>query len=332
MVYVLGIDGGGTKTTGVIANEKGEVIAEATVGASNLNSVGRYFVEKELTKLMKSLNQQIGGNLTQIQRVFAGMSGAGDKDTRKELQQMITSLVPACIKVTVDHDAITALYSGTLGKPGVVQIAGTGAISFGENKHGNRGRVGGWGYLFNDHGSGYSIGRDGLKMAFLAYDGLGKSTCLQELFVNHFGAQDLPDIIPMIYQDKNPRELIASLSKLVVKATDDGDSVAKEIIKEKGVALGHSIVSLVNQLFTEEINTESIPVVLVGGVFNRLDLFQKTIEELIEANHMNVRINVPKILPVGGAIIAALMKEKIKINKDFTTAFNKGYRRFYDER
>ena len=104
------------------------------------------------------------------------------------------------MNVTVDHDAITALYSGTLGRPGIVQIAGTGAITYGINQNGERGRVGGWGHLFSDHGSGYAIGRDGLSAAFMAHDGLTEYTSLTELFLQHFEKEELPDIIRAIYQ------------------------------------------------------------------------------------------------------------------------------------
>ena len=82
-MYVLGIDGGGTKTTGVIANAKGEIVAEATVGGTNLNSVGRVIVEGELAKLIDALKAENSEAFLQIKRVFAGMAGGGNKSTKK---------------------------------------------------------------------------------------------------------------------------------------------------------------------------------------------------------------------------------------------------------
>src|SRR5690625_7894553 len=84
---------------------------------------------------------------------------------------MIEELTNHKLPITVHHDAVTALYSGTLGEEGIVQIAGTGAITFGLTNAGEEMRVGGWGHLFSDHGSGYMIGRDALEKVFLAYDG-----------------------------------------------------------------------------------------------------------------------------------------------------------------
>lgn len=320
-MYVLGIDGGGTKTTGVIANMKGEVVAEATVGSSNINSVGRPIVESELAKLMDALNEENTEAFFKIKRVFAGMAGGGSQSNKEDLQSILTSILASGVSVTVNHDAITALYSGTLGRPGIVQIAGTGAITYGINQNGDQARVGGWGHLFSDHGSGYAVGRDGLSAVFMAYDGQTESTYLTELFLRHFEKKELTDIIREIYQDINPKGFIASLSRLVVEAADYGDQIAKEIITKNGIELGEAISTLIKKLFSDEPYAEAIPIVLAGGLFNRYDLFKASIEKTIKVNHRHVDIIMPKILPVGGAVIAALQEEKVEINKDFLGVF-----------
>lgn len=85
------------------------------------------------------------------------------------------------IKVIVENDAICALASGTYGESGIVLIAGTGSISYCYNKKTNElNRVGGWGYVLGDEGSGYDIGRQALVAIMKSYDGRGKSTQLTE--------------------------------------------------------------------------------------------------------------------------------------------------------
>ncbi len=322
-MYVLGIDGGGTKTTGIIANGQGEIVAEATVGGSNLNSMDRAIVEGELAKLIVALKAENNECFLQVKRVFAGMAGGGHKSNKEDLQSILRSMLTSSVNVTVDHDAITALYSGTLGRPGIVQIAGTGAITYGVNQDGDRGRVGGWGHLFSDHGSGYAIGRDGLSAAFKAHDGLTEYTYLHELFLQHFEEKELPDVIRAIYQAENAKGLIASLSRLVIDAADHGDQTAKDIITTNGIHLGEAIATLMKKLFPVEQYTEAIPVVLAGGLFNRYDLFKASIEKVIMDSNREVEIIIPEILPVGGAVIAALRAEKIEINKSFSDAFCK---------
>lgn len=321
-MYVLGIDGGGTKTTGVIANLKGEVIAQATVGPSNPNSVNKTDVRKELTALIKELDKKSNNLFPEVKRVFAGMSGVDHPLARKEMQHVISSIMPVDVKVSIDNDGITALYSGTLGKPGIVQIAGTGSITLGLNNQGERGRVGGWGYLIGEKGSGFALGRDGLQAAFLAHDKVKEATELNQLMLNHFQVKSLPDVIPLVYQAKNVKELMASLSKLVMEAADNRDSVAIKIIKKNGLQMGVSIACLIEKLYTRREQTKSIPIVLTGGLFNRLDLFKANIEEeIVNNNHINAKIVIPQMLPVGGAIIAALQEEHVEIHKDFPIIF-----------
>lgn len=75
MTIVLGIDGGGTKTTGILANEKGETIAEATVGATNPNIVDQETLTDEFSDLLISLDKQNKIAYNQLNSIFAGVSG-----------------------------------------------------------------------------------------------------------------------------------------------------------------------------------------------------------------------------------------------------------------
>lgn len=320
-MYVLGIDGGGTKTTGIIATIKGEVLAKTTVGGTNINSMGKTAVQLELQKLVANLKELAPEKTLLVKRVFAGMAGAGNRTNQEAIKTMLLPLFSSEVSITIDHDAITALYSGTIGKPGVVQIAGTGAITYGVNKAFDRARVGGWGHLFGDQGSGYAIGRDALEAAFKARDGLIEPTYLTELLTKHFQIEQLPDIIPIIYQAENPKKLIASLTVLVMEAMERHDLVAKQIIERNGEELGLAISVLVRKLFGQ--GDVTIPVVLVGGLFNRYDVLKESIERTINNNGMSVDIMFPKILPAGGAVVAALIEENIRIDDCFLDTFNR---------
>lgn len=320
-MYVLGIDGGGTKTTGIIATSKGEILAKTTVGGTNINSAGKPAVQKELQKLVTNLKELAPDNFLLVKRVFAGMAGAGNITNQEALKTMLLPLFSPEVSITIDHDAITALYSGTIGKPGVVQIAGTGAITYGVNQTFERARVGGWGHLFGDQGSGYAIGRDALEAAFKARDGLIDQTLLTELLTKHFLKEELPDIIPIIYQADNPKKLISSLTVLVMEAVERQDLIAKQIIERNGEELGLAISALVKQLFTQE--AAVIPVVLVGGLFNRYDILKESIESTIINKGIHVDIIFPKIIPAGGAVVAALLEENLEIDEHFLEIFNR---------
>ena len=321
-MYVLGIDGGGTKTKGVIANARGTIMAETSVGPTNPNSVERKVIENELIALMTSLETQNYEVFHQISGVFAGMSGVRDISAKKDMEQLIASLFKKSVDVSVDNDAVIALYSGTLGTSGIVQIAGTGSITYGINEHGKHDRVGGWGHIIGELGSGYGIGNDALRRSFLAYDGMASRTDLIERICDFFEKASLPDILPDVYQVENVKEQVASLSKLVIDAADNRDDVAKEIIHKHGLYIGESIVSMINKLFiSQNSKINNLPIVLTGGLFNRLDLFEDSIRDKLYQAQVGANLIIPAIEPVGGAIVAALQANDVKIHNEFPTNF-----------
>ncbi|HLS36535.1 MAG TPA: BadF/BadG/BcrA/BcrD ATPase family protein [Bacillota bacterium] len=323
MPIVLGIDGGGTKTVGVLARSNGDVLASGEVGATNPNSVGMKKVKQQLSALLQQLKKVDDIAYSEIKHVFAGISGAAHDKTRKELTNMMEELTNHKVPITVHHDAVTALYSGTLGEEGIVQIAGTGAITFGLTNAGEEMRVGGWGHLFSDHGSGYMIGRDALEKVFLAYDGFPIKTILTEKVLTHLQVQDVPDIVRAVFHSDGSKTLVASLSKVVMEAFREGDELAKEIIQRNARHIGASIRVLLKRLFVTEENPRNTKVVLVGGLFHELDVLQKYIYEGLAEQKENVQLKWPVTSAVGGSVVAAFKHAQIELGEHFVETFNK---------
>ncbi|WP_099360818.1 N-acetylglucosamine kinase [Fredinandcohnia onubensis] len=319
-MYVMGIDGGGTKTKGVIADEFGNVFAEALVGATNQNGADHHSIEKELETLFSSLKSQHKEAFENLHTIFAGVAGVDRPEAKKIMEGILVKLAPSQARVIIDNDGVNALYSGTLGAPGIVQICGTGSITFGVNDKGERKRVGGWGYLIDDEGSSYELGREALHSIFKSYDNRGPKTVLTETIVQHFHITDPSDLISVVYGAKHPREIIAPLSKYVTEAADQDDEVAKELIRESGAKIASSIHHLYNQLFPS--NEREVPVVLVGGLFTRSDLFVPIIEGFLKHIQLPITLVKPLIEPVGGAVAAALYHAGGKPDKKFVEKIN----------
>ena len=165
-MYVLGIDGGGTRTTGIVADEFGNVHMHAVTGRSNPNTLQQAEFEEVICGLVKELKRQNDAIFTQLSVCFAGIAGVGESGRDAEVAALLARELPEGTKVIVRNDAFNALYSGTLGEPGIVQIAGTGAVTLGINENGEVARSGGWGYLFDDEGSGFYLGNEALKAVF----------------------------------------------------------------------------------------------------------------------------------------------------------------------
>lgn len=325
MSIVLGIDGGGTKTTGVIANSSGEVLAAATVGPTNPNSVSKDRVHLAFTSLFNKLRKIDALAYNHIQHIFAGVAGASHERTQKELMKKICATFNRTINVTVSHDALPALYSGTLGNAGIVQIAGTGAVTFGISSTGKEARVGGWGHLFSDHGSGYAIGRDALEKVFLAYDGLIEQSSLTKKVLNYFQIDAVPDLVRLIYHSGKEKTLIASLSEVVMEAYEQGDPIAHKILSKNANYLGKAIAALLGKLFTKKAKSGKISVIVVGGLFNRLDLLEDLLMAGLGEERYRVQLKIPQLPAVGGSVVGALKQEQINICEDFVKQFKKSH-------
>src|SRR5687768_13904843 len=155
MIHVLGIDAGGTKTVCQLADENGEVLAEARRGGANLQAVGELEVEKVLHEVME---EALGDSEIRPSAICLGIAGVDRQDDARVVRE-IMKRIGYKARVLVVNDALVALEAGAPDRPGVVVIAGTGSIAYGRNSQGQAARAGGWGYMLGDEGSGYWIGR-----------------------------------------------------------------------------------------------------------------------------------------------------------------------------
>src|SRR5690606_11277794 len=122
----LGVDGGGTKTQIAIMNAHREVVCEGTSGPSNPLRVG---VETAVANILKAVNEACdsgGVSRGDIARATLGLAGVRRADLKQRVRErFVTHLRIKETKVVTDAEI--ALYATTLGKAGLVVIAGTGS-------------------------------------------------------------------------------------------------------------------------------------------------------------------------------------------------------------
>ncbi|MEI3606983.1 BadF/BadG/BcrA/BcrD ATPase family protein [Pseudogracilibacillus sp. SE30717A] len=312
MDYVIGIDGGGTKTAAVLADLQGKIVAKALRGPTNPNLLCKTELQATINQLLNDLKKQAPFAFSQTVSIFAGMSGVGTKKQQAVVSSIITNIVEPSINVQIKPDPVNALYSGTYGKPGVVQIAGTGSVAFGINGKGESTRLGGWGYLFGDEGSGYDIGRRAIIKVVHAEDGLEDQTLLKELLLQHFEVADVRQMVEKVYHADNPKNEISSLSKIVFTAYKQLDLVAADILENVSKIVVSNLLNIHNQLFSQE---QTILAVLAGGVFNDRSVLPLLVKKELEPNQF-LSIVIPEIPPVAGSVIGALIERNIIITNE----------------
>jgi N-acetylglucosamine kinase-like BadF-type ATPase len=274
MRHVVGIDVGGTKTVCLLAEEHGDVIAEARAGGANLQVAGDLHVERVLHAV---LSRAIGREDCRPAAICIGIAGA-DRQSDAETVRAILRRIGVRADAVVVNDALIALTAGVGDDEGVVVVAGTGSISYGRNRAGDAARAGGWGPLLGDEGSGFWIGRAVLDAVVRQHDGRGRNTLLTALALRELGLGRPSDLTHAVYGREFSSHAIAGLAGVLREATDARDPIAIEILRSAGVELAALAKPVTTRLGLER---EAFPTILSGGIFQELPELVQDVSERI---------------------------------------------------
>jgi len=254
---VLGVDGGGTKTLALVADENGNILARGLGGASNHNAVG---FAAACAALEAAIAQALSTVDKPIESLCLGLAGVGRPADRTHFLAWATDRFPKS-KIQVVSDAEILLAAGAPAGPALALICGTGSIVYGRAENGELLRAGGWGYLFGDEGSGFALGAAALRAVMRAYDGRGQSTLLTALVLQRRALTDPQGLIKSIYGAEAPRAEIAALADLVEQAASQDDPVAIALLGEAARELAEAVQAVYRKL-----GNSPVPIVLTGSV------------------------------------------------------------------
>jgi N-acetylglucosamine kinase-like BadF-type ATPase len=322
MSYLLGLDGGGTKTKAVLATEDGQIVCGVQAGISNFQRVGVEGIKKVCLEISAQLEKQMQVTFKDIGCWTLGLAGAGRQDDQLAVKKAVESL-GYTDQVLVQSDAFIALMGAFCGFPGVIIIAGTGSICFGLDEKNQIHRSGGWGYLLGDEGSGYFIGHQALLAALKDFDGRGEKTELLENIVSTIGLSSLDQIVRKIYIENSfQKEDIASLAPLVFECAAQKDIVAQKIISNTGKEMAKMIVAVGKKMRKTK---KKIQVATIGSVFKQKHVLIPIIKKNLENHFTDVDIGDPFFEPAIGGIIWAMKEKSIPINERIKDNLKKAY-------
>lgn len=268
MGYVIGIDGGATKTAAILADEQGHILSRAVSSASNYHAVGRESAGQALKQAVEAVVAQADKNIDDCQFAVFGLAGVNN-----EHDQHILSTEAAKIglgdRVRVENDIVIAWAASTACQPGVVVIAGTGSSAFGVNSAGERFKSLGWDYILADQGSGYWVGLQGLKQAICRWDGrlTEGGDLLYQAMLRHYEVADGAEAITLVYSSEFMKDMktgIASFGQRVAECAQQGDPVAKNILNQAGADLGDGACAVIRRLDMTQLE---FTVGMVGSTF-----------------------------------------------------------------
>lgn len=301
MNYFIGLDGGGTKTHCIITNDNLTVLYECKGGPSNFLMIGTEKVAKTILDLIIECTEKLSISTSDVSSIVLGTTGAGRRNDAESLETSFFNLANSLnIKINnfrVESDARIALEGAFLGIPGSILISGTGSIMFGKDLKGKIHRVGGFGRFIGDEGSGFKIGREGLRAAAKNFDGRGKETLLLKYLKENFSIKSPESLISEIYSNNFD---IASFATAVLESASMGDSISKDILETECDELLLHIKAMYKLL-----NEELMYTAFIGSIISNDNIFSTLLKKKIKETLPNVRVKKPDESPTMGAVLMA---------------------------
>jgi glucosamine kinase len=303
--WILGLDGGGTKTLLAVANRSGEVL-EVIAGAG-INPFDQPTWQTELTRILN----QVSIHPDQLAFSSFGMPGYGESDAVSALQRE-AARGWAGERCEVQNDVAVAFRGALAGQPGVLVLAGTGSMAWGENTTHRVARVGGWGEGFGDEGSAHWIGVQALQKLSWSIDGRLSDSEFRRGLLEHIGIKD-SELISWFYSLSHPRPKIAALAKAVDNLSGLGNLTAKHVLIEAAQHLTQLGFAAQKQLKLEQTSFS-----FAGSVFKSL-MVRETVKHKLSSLGTWLE---PCGTPLAGALLDAAQNAGWDVDKSWLKQIN----------
>lgn len=296
---VIGVDGGGTKTQGILYSEDGQSLSGAMVGGSNPHSNPEEKVREALHSLVENLARDAKVEIGDIDGICLGMAGVDRPADKAFIERLMRERIGEKMPLLIVNDAVVAMVA-VLGRlHGILVIAGTGSICLGFNaEKGEQARAGGWGHILADEGSGYIIGLGALKAIIHAHDKRSPETPLTVRVLKELNLASPTDIIGWLYMGKNGKTEVAALAPLVHEEAAKGDPVSLRILDEQAGELMAIIRPVYERLFA---GTKDVPLALWGGNILNSPTYQKMFLAKLSASGLQLKT----VIKDGQAVMGA---------------------------
>ncbi|UCC73778.1 MAG: BadF/BadG/BcrA/BcrD type ATPase [Gemmatimonadota bacterium] len=243
-VAVLGIDGGGTATRALVLDDQGRELGRGTAAAALADWLGAPVEIEALLAAAQSAAKDAKVSLP-VAGLCAGLAGVGRERERALVESALAARgLAANTRVVTDAEA--AFFSAFGEGPGILVMAGTGSIAWGRGEDGREARVGGWGSLIGDEGSGYDIGLGALRAAARAANGRGEETELLTRVGAALGISEPEELIS--WAADAAKADVAALAPTVCELAETGDRVAAAIVRAAVASLRGHVAALLTRL------------------------------------------------------------------------------------
>jgi len=295
--WVVGVDGGGSRTRAILLDGSGAVRGRREGEGSAIDPRDPEAAVTQVESVVRALAGEAGVSLP-LAALAVGLAGAGRPHVRKAVARRLERTGLAR-RVLVESDADGAFRDAFGAGPGILVLAGTGSVAWGRAEDGRRDRVGGWGPLLGDEGSGYALGVEALRRVAWSVDGRGPDTVLEETVPRALGLPGSDALVDWVAGAS--RREVAALVPLVAQAARDGDPVGERLLREGAEALAHHARVLRQRLAPWAGPT---PLALAGGLLDPDGPLRARVEAVLDP--ASWRLHTPRVDGARGAARAAL--------------------------
>lgn len=305
--FLLGIDGGGTRTVAIMADSGLNLMKRIEAGPSNLRLLSDAELAHHFTQIAAQFPEPAALGIG-----LAGVRNAKDEERVKQAAALAWPGAPC----RATHDLETALAAAEA--PGdpvgakVIVLSGTGSCCYGRNLRDETAKIGGWGHLIGDKASGYEIGLRALKAIVYYFDRDREWSRLGQGILRRLLLNEPDDLIA--WAQAAPKKEMAGLAVQVFEAWEEGDRIAADILEGASASLAKDAVACARRLAEP---TAPVLFALAGGVLLRQPRFGEKVAAKIREKWPTAKV-VP--LPNEGAwgavkMAAALSQESVPLKK-----------------
>jgi glucosamine kinase len=296
--YLLGIDGGATKTLAAVLDIERGALHLGHGGPGNQDAVG---VAAAGRALFGAADEALAGAGIGDEQLDAAVLAVAGTDTDAVIAHVHGARSQEWVVV---GDVVGAWATATGARPGVGAISGTGSNVFGVGRVGEETRAwraGGWGHLLGDEGSGYWLGVQSIKAALRDREDSGPPTALSDAAVEFFEAPSVEALAAMVYSKPLTKGEIAAFAIETARWAERGDAVARELYERGARELAQQIAAVIHRTGLEG----EFPVGLIGSAYKAGAVFVDPLTRAIHAIAPQAQVAVVEMSPVGGSLLLA---------------------------
>jgi N-acetylglucosamine kinase-like BadF-type ATPase len=271
-------------------------------GGCNIVRVGQAQAREALHTAVRQVCTTAKISPDQIRAICVGAAGAARPEIAAAIRNILAELIPGSVQnIEVVGDTVIALEAAFGAGPGVIAIAGTGSIAYGRDAVGRTVRAGGWGFAVSDEGSGHWIGRRAVSAILSARDE-GLETALTAMVLQTWKLTTIDELVQ--HANSTPPPDFPRLFPIVLRAADQADSIARELLSDAGAKLAE-LAAIVIRRLAPHAPADMLPVAMTGSVFRQSACVRQVFYHALQTNFSGIDVRPDLANPVEGALARA---------------------------